>query len=428
MADAIAEALNKDFVQTFEFMYEGDVADILWTGEDLIRLEILDKVPENADIANMTAEQIAKNFYRAVPRIFSGDISVIDRDRIAVIETGLPYYEEIIFMCQPTCEGEALVQAIKMYFGIEAKTRNIVLELMSRVEIISAVIHGFNSNKLDEYRSDKFMRELVGRDICPELAFSINYAVIGSLEIKLLQSIARFLSEDTLDNRAHRDKTSDGKRKTTIGGLLDIDKLFVSMSAIYDMDFHTLWDGLLYLYAKGMISNPMTHIQPSPEFGDVVGWGNPERPSWEDICERTPRSHGGIYTMSVDDSIIGIPFDGEDSCEEHFLPKVSAIYSYIVSEQKRVSAGEDAEAVVFPSIEENDSIHISCLNSRYVNGDNEYKTNSKEYSFGMLIYNLICAGLTVSSGGLLKITDAGKEFLNRIDSVDKMSVRIKDHQ
>lgn len=200
------------------------------------------------------------------------------------------------------------------------------------------------------------------------------------------------------------------------------------MSAIYDMDFHTLWDGLLYLYAKGLISNPMTHILPSPEFDKVVGWGNPERPSWEDICENTPRSHGGIYTMSVDDSIIGIPFDGEDSCEEHFLPKVSAIYSYIVSEQKRVSAGEDAEEVEFPSIEENDSIHISCLNRRYVNGDNEYKTDSVEKSFGMLIYNLVSAGLIVSSGGLLKMTDIGKEFLNRFDSVDNMSVRIKDHQ
>ncbi len=413
MADAIADTLNENYVQTFDFLYEGETADVLWTGEDLIQLEIRDDYPLDANIAHMTAEQIASAFYRVVPRTYAGDISVIDRDRIAIIEAALSHYEEIFFMCQPTCEGECLVQAMKIYFNIEVPTRNIVLELFSRVELIAAILHGFNSKKLDEHRSDKYMREVVVRDIQEIDPFCINGVAIGILELKLLHAIGNFITQDTTDNRAPFSMTESGKRKTWIGGLLDIERLFVSMSAKYDMDIYSLWDGLLYLYAKGLISNPMTHIQSGPDFDVVVGWGNPEHPAWEDVCDKDPRSFDGIYTLSVDNSLIGVQFDGEDTSSEHFIPKVSAIYSYIVEEQERVKAATELEEIHFPAVEENDSVHLSCLMSKFIKRGIEFKTDSVENSFGALIYRLGLTGLIDISNGLVKLTDRGKIFLKR---------------
>lgn len=413
MADAIVDALNKNYVQTFDFLYEGETVDVLWTGEDLIRLEIRDDYPLDADIAHMTAEQIARAFYRAVPRTVAGDISVIDRDRIAIIEAALSHYAEIFFMCQPTCEGECLVQAMKMYFNIEEPNKNIVLELFSRVELNGAVLHGFHSKKLNEHRSDKYLREIVARDMQECVPFCINGVAIGILELKLLHAIGNLITQDTTANRAPFSMTEGRKRKTWIGGLLDIEILFVSMSAKYDMDIYSLWDGLLYLYAKGLISNPMTHIQSGPDFDVVVGWGTPERPSWEDVCDNEPRSFAGIYTLSVDNSLIGIPFDGEDTCSEHFIPKVSAIYSYIVEEQERVKAGQGLEEIHFPAVEENDAVHLSCLMSKFIKRGIEFKTDSIENSFGALIYRLVLTGLIDISNGLVKLTDRGKIFLKR---------------
>lgn len=402
MADNIAEAFGYDRNEDAgNFHYEGGETEILWTGGDFLNLILKKDVPEDYDLSGMSAEEITSVFYDVHPRREGGLIPVIDEARISYIENALKYNDEIVFMCQPTAEGERLIQAIKMFFGIKVPTRTITLHEFVRWSIISAV-DGHSSLKLAAIHSLDAMDENLSIDMAERKAVQVNYESVSPLAIKLLNRFCR----STRMEKEHCG-FQNKKLRLRVGGLPDLNLLYAAMEHKYDMVMDSLWDSLLYLYAEGLITNPVTHLRPRHEREIYTGHGDPGSLVWDNENINSPTYYGAILPLDhIRQELINLPYDAENAPDD-FMSRTSVIYSFIVEQKRRFDNGEEFETEELPSDSETTQLSLIRLTSSPSLYRQYNKGKSIRACFGNLVDELRCTGLVEQSYGKLAVSQEG---------------------
>ena len=407
MADNIAEAFGYDREEDAgTFCYEGSETEILWTGGDFLNLVLKKGMPEDYVLTGMSAEEITSEFYDVYPRREGGLIPLIDESRISYIENSLGYCDEIVFMCQPTAEGERLIQAIKNFFDIKIPTRTIVLREFVRWRIISAV-DGHSSLKLAAIHSFDAMCENLEFDMAARKPVQVDCESVSPLAIKLLH---RFCRADTMEKerRGFRNK----KLRLRIGGLPDLNQLYAAMGHKYDMVMDSLWESLLYLYAEGLITNPVTHLRPRHEREIYTGQGDPDSLVWNNENINSPMYYGAIVPLDhIRQELIGLPYDAEDAPDE-FMSRTSVIYSFIVEQIRRYDNGEEFETEELPCDSETSPLALIRL-ARSLSLSLQYnKGGSIRTGFGSLVDELRGTGLIELVYGKLTVSQDGWELVN----------------
>lgn len=402
MADNIAEAFGYDREEDAgSFLYEGGETEILWTGGDFLNLILKKDVPDDYILTSMSAEEITSEFYDVHPRREGGLIPLIDENRISYIENALGYCDEIVFMCQPTAEGERLIQAVKMFFDIKIPTRTIVLSEFVRWRIISAV-DGHSSLKLAAIHSFDAMEENIAIDVAARNTVQVNYESVSPLSVKLLN---RFIHTTRMEKERRDYRNKDLRLR--IGGLPDFNQLYAAMGHKYDMIMDSLWDSLLYLYAEGLITNPVTHIRPRHAREIYTGQGNPDSLSWNNENINSPTYYGAILPLDhIRQELINLPYDAENAPDE-FLSRTSVIYNFIVEQKKRFDNGEEFEVAEYSCDSKAPELHLLRL-ARSLNLCHQYnKCTSIRACFGNLVDELRGTGLIELGYGKLTVSQDG---------------------
>lgn len=153
----------------------------------------------------------------------------------------------------------------------------------------------------------------------------------------------------------------------------------------------SMWDSLLYLYAKGLISNPMTHIQSIRDTEVCYGVGYPEIMPGESPIENRLTLIDAIRPIdTVEESLLGLEYDHKQA-PDSFLSRTSAIYSFIVEQTQREKDGEKPEVIEVPSFEETESIPVADimgLQGKWHNGQHSFSVN---HSLGKMLESLYIA-------------------------------------
>lgn len=407
MADNIAEAFGYDREEDAgTFCYEGSETEILWTGGDFLNLILKKDVPEDYVLNAMSAEEITSEFYDVHPRREGGLIPLIDESRISYIENALGYCDEIVFMCQPTAEGERLIQAVKKFFGIKIPTRTIVLHEFVRWRIISAV-DGHSSLKLSEIHSFDAMCENLEIDMAARNTVQVNNESVSPLTIKLLHSFCR---ADTMEKE--RRGFRNNKLRLRIGGLPDINRLYAAMGHKYDMVMDSLWDSLLYLYAEGLITNPVTHLRPRHEREIYAGQGDPYCLAWNSENINSPLYYGAILPLDhIRQELLNLPYDAENAPDE-FMSRTSVIYSFIVEQKRRFDNGEGFETEELPCYSGTTPLFLISFARSLSLYDQHNKGRSIRACFGNLVDELRGTGLIELGYGKLTVSQDGWNLVN----------------
>lgn len=391
MARQIAEAFG-EVVECQEYpLYTTGNVSVLWTGGEMIELFQKDTFRYDAAGYSPNAEKIIHCYYNARPRKVKNSIPAIDQSRISYIEQAQTVVDEIIFMCQPTDEGERIIQALKLFFGFEVPTRTIICEWLTSAAIRNAVENGLDrTSKLVEFGSDEAMRRIFNSDTERLEPLKVGTEEITFTTLNLLNGIkwmdAVSLSKQVLHNRAHED------------GVLDINTLYTAMAVKYDMTMESLWDSLVYLYGMGLISNPMTHVPNEADALVVNGQGAPDNSK-----DGRYRDKGIVPSDKRDDSLRGLTYDPENH-PDAFYPRTSAIYSFIVDFH---DGNLEPEKFDCTEIAKKGCVPITEVEAFLVNGDIDLYTKSVKDSFGSLMCELQCAELITIDKGLVKITELG---------------------
>lgn len=394
MAGQIAEAFGATGESYPCPLYKGNFVNIIWTGGlmiDLIQKDtyICDGTERFAD-----AETIVRRYYNAVPRKVRNSITAIDTARIAFIEYAQFAADEIIFLCQPSDEGERLIQALKMFFGFKVPTRTIHCDCFTVNAIRDAVEGGVkNTSKLVEFLSTEAMRRIFFSDIARLDPIQIGVEQISYMAHNLLNEIKEFEEMSCY---------WDGNRALSEGAL-DINTLYVAMAVKYDMTMGSLWDSLVYLYGKGLISNPMIYCPGMPDDEIVFGQGSSENNNRSAVKNGKSLLPGIVTTSKRDESLIGIDYDHEDAPDE-FVSRTSAIYSYIIDFEEGKLKSDDTDMAVL--IEEG-RVPVAAVEALIVNGNEDFYTKSVKDCFGSLMCELQCAELIEISKGFVLITEMG---------------------
>lgn len=395
MATTIAKAVGyteKDMSSTF---YEGGDVEILWTGGALMKLILKHDTPQNIDCTAMSAEEIARTYYTAVPRSYESRIAGLDKIRLQYIEDALGYCDEVVFMCQPTDEEERLIQAIKLFFGISIKTRTVVLDKMQNDSILTAIHSETYHERLTMFLSANAMRRNVINDISRLNSITVGVEKVSLKAMRLYQTIKNC---ENIQNKFLADKP----RKVRIGKLLDLDSLFCAMAVKYDMVIDSLWDSLVYLYAIGLINNPMTRLATCPHEW-LAGAGNPEKESEEDLNLDHAALLGAIIPVApVDYGLAGIEYYPEEA-PDAFIPRTAAIYRHIIRQAQRIKEKKDSEYWEYPSASEDRRTPLSTVYEWFIATETASGANSIEESFGKLIFELEVADLIEMTDGLVAI-------------------------
>ena len=391
MARQIAEAFGE--VKEFQPcpLYQTENIGVLWTGGAMIELTLKDTFRYNGLARFANAETIVRNYYDAIPRKVKNSITAIDLSRISYIEQAQRFVDEIIFMCQPTDEGERIIQALKLFFDFKVPTRTICCEWLTPTAIKNAVENGLDrTSKLVEFGSDEAMRRIFNSDTERFEPLKVGTEEITFTTLNLLNGIkwmdAVSLSKQVLHNRAHED------------GVLDINTLYTAMAVKYDMTMESLWDSLVYLYGMGLISNPMTHVPNEADALVVNGQGAPDNSK-----DGRYRDKGIVPSDKREDSLRGLTYDPENH-PDAFYPRTSAIYSFIVDFH---DGNLEPEKFDCTEIAKKGCVPITEVEAFLVNGDIDLYTKSVKDSFGSLMCELQCAELITIDKGLVKITELG---------------------
>lgn len=389
MADTIAKSFGIE-VKDSKIIprYYGDEALIIWTGGDLINLTLKEEVNWYTDLSGLTAEEITRKCYTANIRTNNGLVSPLDRKRIAYIEDAISYCDDVVFMCQPSVEGEKIVQAIKLFFGMNDNFQSVVLDEFTHDKVYEAALGEFSS-KVNEYRTRLFMKQAVHNDINErECVEGPNVDTVTPDAILLLNAIKR---EYAWYDCEFRQESNKKPREATIGGVMDINRLYAAMDTKYGMRMLSMWDSLLYLYAKGLINNPMTHLQSIPDTEVCYGVGYPEIMPSESPMENRLTLIDAIQPIdTVEESLLGLEYDHKQA-PDSFLNRTSAIYSFIVEQTQREKDGEKPEVIEVPSFEETESIPVADimgLQGKWHNGQHSFSVN---HSLGRMLESLYIA-------------------------------------
>lgn len=397
MARQIAEAFGEVKMVKPLPLYQTETTSVLWTGGEMIELTLKDNFRFDAAGPNANAETIIRCYYNARPRKVNNCITAVDQYRISYLESAETFADEIIFMCQPTDEGERIIQALKLFFGFKVPTRTVLCEWFTPAAIKNAVENGIkHTSKLVEFFSDEAMRRIYGSDIA-----RIESLEVGTEEIS-------FMAFDLFAGIKKCELTSTGTnvfQNRAYGiGALDINTLFAEMTVRYGMSMWSLWDSLVYLYGKGLISNPMTYFPGNTDNTVVYGQGSPECNTALCFEDGTCLHTGIVPADNRDDSLIGLKYDHKNH-PDAFMPRTSAIYSFIVDFADHNNEHESFDIVA--GTDEKGGVPITDIETFIVNGNIDFYTKGVKDTFGTLMWELECAELITIDKGLVKITELG---------------------
>lgn len=403
MASAIARTFDYTEDHAGSFCYDGDNKEVLWTGGMLIDLVIKRKATPSPSIKTMSAEEISREYYNAVVRSEKGQMLTIDRMRLEYIEKALSYCDEVVFICQPTDEGEKLVQAIKLFFNIKLPMHTVRLDKCTMEEVEYVVENHNYTDVVNQYRSDVAMRNNVRSDYYRKKMVTVDTEQISPQAFAML----KFIDNTIKCDEALKLYTAGIGKTLKIGGVTDIDTLFFAMSAKYDMIMESMWDSLLWLYAEGLISNPMTRqthsLSKEIMFGDASNDKTME--FWSD--NHFLKHVGAIRPeLPINESLLNLPYDCEEAPDD-LLPRTSAVYTYIVEQSKKVNGCFQTEKVECPTNIGEEYLPVSKL-AGFSAGTS---TLSVENSLGYLLSELRGAGCVELHNGFITITEEGYEAI-----------------
>jgi len=399
MADTIAEALGFIPVEDQTLCYDNGQEIVLWTGGNLLEVDFT----PGANVSEMPAEQILRGHAKITPRNQHGQVSALDVRRLALIERSVRSCDEVIFMCQPTEEGYLLAEAIKVFFDIEIPSRTVVLDEFSLENITDAVFLNPFPSKMEAFYTDKALQR---RYICAierKSSIKVDGEAVSPRAVKLLGGIA-----GRLKHELQWESLSSCPRKEELATVLTLDTLFIAMMVKYDLNVYSIWDSMLYLYAKGLISNPIAGGDPCPYKEEIVGNGYPGK-----TLPKTSFSNQIRLVKEADQSLIGLDYDWEHATDD-FFPRTSAIYTFIVD-----ATGGKEEFVEYPTVAEDQRLSLNRIWEYLYEIDKTLYTTSIHDSFGALIYELECSGMVQNDEGLLTIHDMGHRVIKAIGSRNK---------
>lgn len=386
--------------------YDGTTDEILWTGGNLLTLELNDKTVAIKDLDNMSAEEIAKNCYKAVPRSHRGTISHLDALRLEYIENAMSYSDEIVFVCQPTDESERLIQAIKLFFDIKLPMRTIVCKEFHSIGIDEGIERDIRSQRVIRHLSAKAMKDNVVNDLLRSEMEEVEGKEVSPQSMLLLSEIAKRI--EVLGKGGHN---PDLPRKARMSRIVDLELLYCVMTTKYAMPMDAMWQSLVYLYAKGYINNPMTHCISKLDDSEYFGDGNPGYVKPLHTYRRCVSHCGGIYPLEdTGYELLSINYN-PDEAPDDFMGRTSAIYTYIVEEMERMENQAEPIIKTFPSFKEGHGITIfEALRFAYREAFPTH-SNSIRDSFGSLMDELEYTGLIIIKDGYVTMTSFGYQAL-----------------
>lgn len=405
MADAIAQCFGYDPIDAGRTAYDGSDDEILWTGGALVDLTL--KVPEVIEETDLhvSAEEFTNKYFHASQRKFSGRICELDMKRLEYIENALGYCNEIIFICQPTDEGQRLIQALKLFFKFKIPTCTMTVSDFStlRGRIWEEQESSFHT-PLRDYLSAQAMHRVFYYEVRRKNVINVNTEGISLKAYHLLTLIRREMAYS--EWLSHTDK-----RKSAIGGIQDFNQLFAAMATKYDMNIYSLWDSLLFLYAKGYINNPIAQQTCHSQLDILLGEGLPTASESPLNCLYSIRCSNGIVpTGPVVEGLLNLDYDFENRPDD-FTTRTSAIYTHIIETNSKIIAGEEAEIVEYPSYNEMKGLPITTILNEIFICKDYLQTDGVCDSFGALIYELEVADLIHCNKGFVTLTDSGLEFV-----------------
>lgn len=386
--------------------YSGDNIEVLWTGGALLDLKLKVMPQDGMENPELSAEDIARTFFRVEPRKNGGQVSYIDNMRLESIERALSYSDEVIFMCQPTDEGERLIQAIKMFFDIQLPTHTVYLDIFNNDEIEYVVGHNNYTDRVSAYRAAESMKNILLDDFNHIHMIKVGDEEVSPLAFNLLNEIHK-----TIEREKIVASVTAQTRKYRFGKLMDIDRLYIAMTQKYDMCMESLWDSLVWLYGEGLISNPMTRLAMPVSREIYYGMGCPtDNIDFNQDTFRLNEKSAIIPQSPVNESLLVHPYDHENAPDD-FWPRTSAIYRFIVEQYGLAGHNVDEEDYEYPPIEENPGLPLIKLEGSqfYLNPENPGR--SIRSTIGSLLDELLCAWCVEIEDGIIHITDNGKELL-----------------
>lgn len=398
MATTIASAFGYTSDDETWIAYEGGDVEIIWTGGNLINLALRRRFNRDLEPEAMSAEEITASYYLAYPRSRDHAIVGMDKERIRFIENALEYCDEVVFMCQPTDEGERLIQAIKLFFDINVKTKTVVLNMMDRDDITCAIERNNYYQHITDVLSANAMRRNLSYDISRLEMTKVGTEEVSPEAMRLFKTIKMYKD-------LYTQFSTGEERKSAIGGLMDFDSLFNAMATKYDMVVDSLWESLLYLYAKGLITNPMTRIAHCPVEW-VTGAGFPDKVIPSELNLQYAASVGAILTTSkIDKNLAGISYDPEDAPDD-FIPRTAAVYRFILEQVQCIENNTEFECMEYKPFTDTGTrrIHLNTVYQWYLS-QKSIRANGIENSFGRLIYELEVAELIEMSDGIVSLCE-----------------------
>lgn len=400
MADTIAQAIGYCPEDAGLFHYSGNDVEILWTGGAMLDITLKQSTDDPDSIGNHSWQEIIDKYYDVVPRTFSEQIHPLDVMRMEYISEALTYCNEIVFMFQPTDEGVRWGEAIRKFFDIQIPVRKVMLNCMSEFNIKYNIEYGRDFGVITDYQTTLAMRRIYLNDhLCQRHSVHIEGLRVSPHAMKLLSSIIQHMD--------YRFKYGKGSitNKYELTNCSRLHELVLAMMMKYGLVNSTIWDSVLYLYAKGLIYNPM-QIVIRDTYSDIYNGQADIHLSNNELQNRITRTSGRITPTDIRDyELLSIPYDAEKD-GDRFFPRTAAIYRHIVEADKVSRKELDSVVTEIKSVPTRDEMPIlesfvlfsSIINSATCG-------NSQKYSAGALLDELFLSEFLYTNGHNLVIND-----------------------
>lgn len=405
MADSIAAKMGYVSSDAGRTHYSGLDIEVLWTGGPLIDLGLKEYVKLEPADRFESSEAFVCKYFNAIPRMFNGNVADIDLKRLKYIEDATSYCSEIIFMCQPTDEGQRLIHAIKLFFDFNIPTRTIIIDDYEHYDLESDV----ECNPENSYPVMNFM---AARAMHRVFNYEFNRLNMITVDTEEITPKAYNLFVSIRNEMIFRSSVSPQFKTpeiSTLGGPQDFNRLYVAMATKYDMTYESMWDSLLYLYAKGLINNPITSQTNSYPLSIINGDGLPEERDTKSTKLSILRDIGCIIPRKIDRSLLHLPYDYVEKPDE-FMPRTSAIYTHIIESCSRIVRDEEDLKVAYAPFMERPGLSIASI-MELVQHDKFYATEGIKDSFGALMHELLVANLIEIDSGFVTLSELGQTFV-----------------
>lgn len=400
MADTIAQTVGYCPEDAGLFHYSGKDVEILWTGGAMLDLALKPSTDAPESIGKLSWHEIMDTYYEVIPRTFKDHIHPLDISRMEYISEALNYCHEIVFMFQPTDEGIRWGEAIRKFFDIKIPVRVVILDCMSEFNIKYHIECGRDFGVITDYQITLAMRRIYLNDyLCIHHSVNIEGVSVSPHAMKLLHSIIRHMKFRV---NYKKDNITEKYELTHYSSL---NNLVLVMMLKYGLIYSTIWDSVLYLYAKGLIFNPM-QIRIMDTHSDVYNGQADVHMSNKELQNRLIHTSGRITLTNIcDNELLAIPYDAEED-GDLFFPRTAAIYRHIVECNKVRCKESDSIITEIESTSKIDKMSIlealspfSSMSSSSICG------NSHKYSAGALLDELFLSELVYLNGDNLAIND-----------------------